>query len=112
VLGIGFAATRDINAFFRNGSRDDAGFANPVAGKIKAAIAIGGSQSGNFLRTFTHLGFNQAEKGQDESKRMVGWDRIPDRWPPAGDEYPLCRAGRGGGGERTGERGGAVVGRI
>jgi len=70
VLGIGFAATRDINAFFRYGNQDDAGFANPVAGGIKAAIAIGGSQSGNFLRSFTHLGFNQ-----DEAKRIV-WDGI------------------------------------
>lgn len=75
VLGIGFAATRDINAFFRSGTQDDAGVANPVAGRIKAAIAIGGSQSGNFLRTFTHLGFNQAEKGQDETRRIV-WDGI------------------------------------
>ncbi len=70
VLGIGFAATRDINSFFRNAAKDDAGFANPVAGKIKAAIAIGASQSGNFLRSFTHLGFNQ-----DEQKRIV-WDGI------------------------------------
>lgn len=75
VLGIGFAATRDINAFFRYEAHDDAGFANPVAGRIKAAIGIGFSQSGNFLRTFTHLGFNQAEKGQDEAKRIV-WDGI------------------------------------
>jgi len=70
VLGIGFAATRDINAFFKNASHDDAGFANPIAGTIKAAIAIGGSQSGNFLRTFTALGFNQ-----DEAKHIV-WDGI------------------------------------
>jgi hypothetical protein len=70
VLGIGFAATRDINIFFRNAAKDDAGFANPVAGKIKAAIAIGASQSGNFLRSFTNLGFNQ-----DEQKRIV-WDGI------------------------------------
>jgi hypothetical protein len=70
VLGIGFAATRDINAFFRYAAQDDPGFANPVAGKIKAAIAIGGSQSGNFLRSFTHLGFNQ-----DESRHIV-WDGI------------------------------------
>jgi hypothetical protein len=70
VLGIDFAATRDINAFFKYGSQDDAGFANPVAGKIKAALGIGFSQSGNFLRTFTHLGFNQ-----DESRRIV-WDGI------------------------------------
>jgi hypothetical protein len=75
VLGIGFAATRDINAFFKYEAQDDLGFANPVAGRIKAAIGIGFSQSGNFLRTFTDLGFNQAEKRQDEARRIV-WDGI------------------------------------
>jgi hypothetical protein len=70
VLGIGYAATRDINAFFKYAAHDDAGFANPLAGRIKAAIAIGFSQSGNFLRGFTHLGFNQ-----DEAGRIV-WDGI------------------------------------
>jgi hypothetical protein len=64
VLGIGFAATRDINAFFRFAAEDDAGTANPVAGQIKAAIAIGFSQSGNYIRSFIHLGFNQAETKQ------------------------------------------------
>lgn len=75
VLGIGFAATRDINAFFKHAAHDDVGFTNPVAGKITAAIAIGFSQSGNFLRSFVNLGFNQAETGQDGAKRIV-WDGI------------------------------------
>jgi hypothetical protein len=70
VLGIGYAATRDINAFFKYAAHDDAGFANPLAGRIKAAIAIGFSQSGNFLRGFTHLGFNQDETG------YIVWDGI------------------------------------
>ncbi|MEK7833598.1 MAG: hypothetical protein AAB401_21095, partial [Acidobacteriota bacterium] len=34
VLGIGFAATRDITSFFRRSARDDAGTANPIAGRI------------------------------------------------------------------------------
>ncbi len=67
VLGIGFAATRDINAFFR---RDSDG--NPVAGRITHAIAQGISQSGNFIKTFLHLGFNQ-----DEQNRLV-WDGAND----------------------------------
>jgi hypothetical protein len=70
VLGIGFAATRDINAFFRYAAQDDTGFANPVAQKIRWAIGIGFSQSGNFLRSFTNLGFNQTE-----DKRIV-WNGI------------------------------------
>ena len=68
VLGIGFAATRDINAFFRR----DSTVANPVAGKITHAIAQGISQSGNFIKTFIHLGFNQ-----DEQNQMV-WDGAND----------------------------------
>ena len=70
VLGIGFAATRDLNAFFRYASHDEAGTANPVAQKVSFAVARGNSQSGNFLRSFIHLGFNQ-----DESGRIV-WDGI------------------------------------
>ena len=66
VLGIGYAATRDLNSFLRYATADDAGTANPVAGKISYAIGRGTSQSGNYLRSFIHLGFNQ-----DESKRIV-----------------------------------------
>jgi hypothetical protein len=68
VLGIGFAATRDLNSFLRYAEKDDFGNPNPVAGKIKWAIAQGNSQSGNFIRSFINLGFNQ-----DEANRIV-WD--------------------------------------
>ena len=68
VLGIGFAATRDLNSFFRYEKNDDAGTANPVAGAIRWAISEGSSQSGTFLRAYIHLGFNQ-----DEKNRIV-WD--------------------------------------
>ncbi len=72
VLGIGFAATRDINSFFRHALQDDFGTPNPVAGAITHAISQGTSQSGNFVKTFIHLGFNE-----DESGRIV-WDGA---WP-------------------------------
>jgi hypothetical protein len=64
VLGIGFAATRDLNAFLRYGTVDEAGTANPLAGSIEWVIAAGVSQAGNFLRSFVHLGFNAAEDGR------------------------------------------------
>ena len=70
VLGIGLAATRDIVSFFRYAGQDDSGSANPVGGLIQHAIAFGTSQSGNFIKTFLHLGFNQ-----DEAKRIV-WDGV------------------------------------
>src|SRR5664279_1267038 len=68
VLGIGFAATRDLNSFLRYADKDDTGAANPVAKQIKWSLSRGSSQSGNFIRTFLHLGFNQ-----DEAGRIV-WD--------------------------------------
>jgi hypothetical protein len=64
VLGIGFAATRDLNAFFRYEKKDEAGTANPVAGAIRWAVSEGSSQSGTFLRAYIHLGFNQDEQGR------------------------------------------------
>ena len=61
MLGIGFAATRDLNSFFRYEKQDDAGTPNPVAGAVRWAISEGSSQSGTFLRAFIRLGFNQDE---------------------------------------------------
>jgi hypothetical protein len=64
VHGIGFAATRDLVSYLRYGTQDDAGTPNIVRGKISATISQGNSQSGTFLRSFIHLGFNQDEAGR------------------------------------------------
>jgi hypothetical protein len=64
VLGIGFAATRDLVDFLRHAAADGSGTANPVAGKVTHAVALGTSQSGNFLKTFVHLGFNEDATGR------------------------------------------------
>jgi Alpha/beta hydrolase domain len=64
VHGIGFAATRDLNSFLRYGTQDDSGAPNPLRGRISATVSFGSSQSGNFLRSFIHLGFNQDEAGR------------------------------------------------
>ncbi len=63
VLGIGFAATRDLVTFLRHAQRDEAGNPNPLAGKMRWAVGRGVSQSGNFLRAFVNLGFNTGENG-------------------------------------------------
>jgi hypothetical protein len=68
VLGIGYAATRDLNSFLRYAENDETGAANPVARQIKWAMSRGDSQSGNFIRSFIHLGFNQDENGK------IVWD--------------------------------------
>ncbi|HTL02713.1 MAG TPA: alpha/beta hydrolase domain-containing protein [Vicinamibacterales bacterium] len=87
ILGIGLAATRDINAFFRYAARDQTGTANPVAGLVKHTISVGDSQSGNFIKTFIHLGFNE-----DLSRRIV-WDgvfpRIAARQTPINFRFAL-----------------------
>jgi hypothetical protein len=69
VLGIGFAATRDLVSFLRYERHDRAGNANPVALSrdapgIKAVLAFGVSQSGRYLRDHVGLGFNQDEAGR------------------------------------------------
>jgi hypothetical protein len=84
---VGLAATRDIVSFFRYADRDRSGTPNPVAGAIERTVSIGDSQSGNFIRTFIHLGFNQ-----DESNRIV-WDgafpRIAARQTPMNLRFAL-----------------------
>ena len=62
-LGMGFAAWRDVAEFFKTAKADDTGTPNPVAGQVKRSIGRGVSQSGNFLRGWLHLGFNQSETG-------------------------------------------------
>jgi hypothetical protein len=87
VLGIGLAATRDIVSFFRYAARDEFNTANPVAGAVAHAIGIGDSQSGNLIKTFIHLGFNQ-----DLAQRIV-WDgvfpRIAARQTPINFRFAL-----------------------
>ena len=63
VLGIGFAATRDLIGFLRYGEWTSSGDANPLAGRMRWAVGRGVSQSGNFLRAFVNLGFNTGENG-------------------------------------------------
>jgi hypothetical protein len=64
VMGLGFAATRDIVSFLRNETADAAGNANPVAGRIDRAIGFGLSQSGRYLQDYLYLGFNADEAGR------------------------------------------------
>ncbi len=66
VLGLGFAATRDIVTFLlRDGSSE-----NPLAedgrALMRRAYAYGESQAGRFVREFLYLGFNE-----DRTHRMV-----------------------------------------
>ena len=77
VLGVGFAAFRDLNSFFRYATQDDFGNPNPIANAIHWAVIRGVSQSGNATRAYIYLGFNQ-----DEANRIVhegAWPIIAGR---------------------------------
>jgi Alpha/beta hydrolase domain len=81
VLGIGLAATRDVVSFFRHEVQGSGGDANPLGTSIRYVVAQGTSQSGNLVKSFVHLGFNE-----DESGRVV-WDGANDHI--AGRQTPL-----------------------
>jgi hypothetical protein len=87
VLGVGLAATRDLVSFLRHEQQDATGTPNPVAGLVRHTIAIGNSQSGNFIRTFIHLGFNEDLVGR------IVWDgafpRIAARHTPLNFRFAL-----------------------
>jgi hypothetical protein len=64
VMGIGFAAVRDLVSFLRHDAKDAQGNANPVADlKFDTAIGAGFSLSGRFLRDFLWQGFNDDARG-------------------------------------------------
>ena len=77
VLGIGFAAWRDLGAFFKKSAQDDTGTPNPVAKVVTHSITRGISQSGNYLRGWLHLGFNRDESGAQVHDGM--WPIIAGR---------------------------------
>jgi hypothetical protein len=71
VLGLGFAATRDLVAFLRYEKADRNGTRNPLIGEgpdaatgIRHALALGISQSGRYLRHHIELGMNRDEQGR------------------------------------------------
>ena len=83
MLGAGLAATRDLVSYLRY----DRAAENPVAGVIRHVVSIGNSQSGNLIKTFIHLGFNE-----DLGGRIV-WDgafpRIAGRQTPMNFRFAL-----------------------
>lgn len=69
VMGLGFAATRDVISFLRY----DASESNPLGEhRPSRALGFGSSQSGRYLKDLIYQGFNQ-----DESGRIVFDGAIP-----------------------------------
>jgi Alpha/beta hydrolase domain len=71
-FGLGFLGVRDLVSFLRNDTKDAAGNANPLAGRIKFTLATGISQSGRYLRDFLWQGFNA-----DKTKKRVFDGMLP-----------------------------------
>jgi hypothetical protein len=85
VLGVGFAAFRDLASFLRYGSTAPGGGSNPIAGTVSKALTVGGSQSAAFLHGFIFWGFNEEGRdkaGHDQRGRIVfdgAWPQIDGR---------------------------------
>jgi Alpha/beta hydrolase domain len=62
VIGLGFAAIRDIATFLRNAETDDKGTPNPVAGEVKYIYTFCSSQPCRTTHDFVRLGFNEPER--------------------------------------------------
>jgi hypothetical protein len=64
VLGVGFAAFRDLGSFLRYETAAPGGGSNPISGTVKRTYTVGSSQSGAFLHGFIFWGFNKDERGR------------------------------------------------
>jgi hypothetical protein len=62
VVGLGFAAIRDIATFLRNAETDDGGTPNPLAGDVQYIYTFCSSQPCRTTRDYVQLGFNQPER--------------------------------------------------
>jgi hypothetical protein len=64
VLGVGFAAFRDLGSFLRYDTAAPGGGSNPISGTVKTTYTVGASQSGAFIHGFIFWGFNKDENGR------------------------------------------------
>jgi hypothetical protein len=61
VVGLGFAAIRDLATFLRTAKADDNGGPNPLAGDVQFIYTFCSSQPCRTMHDFVQLGFNQTE---------------------------------------------------
>ena len=73
VIGLGFAAIRDVAAFLHRAATDSEGNANPVAGDIGFVFSFCSSQPCRFMHDFLQLGFNEDEEGRRVFDGMLNW---------------------------------------
>lgn len=61
VVGLGFAAIRDLATFLRSAKADEQGVPNPLAGAVQFIYTFCSSQPCRTMHDFVQLGFNEAE---------------------------------------------------
>jgi hypothetical protein len=61
VVGLGFAAIRDLATFLRGAKVDDQGTPNPLAGDVQFIYTFCSSQPCRTMHDFVQLGFNETE---------------------------------------------------
>jgi hypothetical protein len=85
IVGLGFAAIRDLATFLRNARTDDNGVANPLAGDVKYIYTICSSQPCRTTRDFVYWGFNEADIPDGAGSHHWGdhswWDHFWLRQP-------------------------------
>jgi hypothetical protein len=78
VVGLGFAALRDLATFLRSAKQDDGGVANPLAGDVQRIYTFCSSQPCRTVNDFVLWGFNEAERNDamadDHGHGMDGGD--------------------------------------
>ncbi|MBV8398058.1 MAG: hypothetical protein JOZ17_04880 [Acetobacteraceae bacterium] len=86
IVGLGFAAIRDLATFLRDAKTDDGNVANPLAGDVKYIYTICGSQPCRTTRDFVYWGFNEADIPEGAAQHQWGdrswWDHFWLRQPP------------------------------
>ena len=68
VIGVGFAAIRDLASHLRHASSPD-----PSAGNVERIYTFGASQPIRFAHDFVRLGFNADEAGRQVFDGMLNW---------------------------------------
>jgi len=103
VMGLGFAAIRDVASFLRYESSDRAGNPNPLGISIRRSYAMGLSQTGGFLRDLMYMGFNEDEAHRKAFDGIIpiiaGTDRVfinvrfadPNQWSDQDDRHDLLQ---------------------
>jgi hypothetical protein len=84
VVGLGFAALRDLATFLRDAAKDDVGTANPLAGHVDRIYTTCISQPCRTMNDFLLWGFNAPDK-RDIDRHRDGDDR--DRDARDGDDH-------------------------